>query len=108
MTEKIVKKLVTRQILSESWGQRADLVMEDNFSIQEYTVNSKDKIQINLDNEDVHFILVAGCAEFSFNDEKKMLFKGDKTDFATKNKKLNITITNCGVIPLTFVKIRIR
>jgi|GEM_PF-2599144 len=108
MSESIVKNIVKREITSARWGQKSNLADEDNFSIQEYTINSKDMIRVHLNDENVYFILVSGSAEFNINDDKRELFKGEKIDFPAKNKSLDVIITNCGIIPLVFIKVSLK
>jgi len=105
MSESVIKNTVKREISSERWGKKANLADEENFSIQEYSVNTKDQIRIHLNDENVHFILVSGSAEFDINEDKKKLFKGEKIDVLAKNKSLDAIITNCGIIPLVFIKV---
>ena len=108
MSESVVKKTVIREICSSRWGQKASLIDEDNYSIQEYTVNSKNNLRIHINNEDVYFILVSGSAEFNVNEDKRKLYKGEKIEVIGKNKSLDVIVTNCGIIPLIFIEVGLK
>ncbi|MDD3012970.1 MAG: hypothetical protein PHC34_04635 [Candidatus Gastranaerophilales bacterium] len=108
MSESVVKNTVTREIISARWGQKFSLADEDNFSIQEYSINSKDVIRIHLNDEYVYFILTSGSAEFDVDEDKRKLFKGEKIDISAKNKTLDVIITNCGTIPLVLIKVALK
>jgi mannose-6-phosphate isomerase-like protein (cupin superfamily) len=108
MSESVIKKTITREICTARWGQKTCLADEDNFSIQEYTVNSKDTLRIHINDENVYFILASGSAEFNFNEDKKIYFKGEKIEIFSKNQAQDIIITNFGVIPLVLIKVGLK
>lgn len=108
MAESIEKNIVKRELSKVRWGQKVTLTEEDDFSIHEYTVNSKDTLRVHINEENLYFILVSGSAEFAFKEEKKVLFKGEKLDFIAKNESYDIIITNPGVIPLVLIKVNLK
>lgn len=102
MPENIQKNRITREIVSEEWGNYTNLVQEETYSIGEYTVNVGQKTTLKVE-KPAYFIVVSGAAEFNSGGKKKKASKGDKICIA--NPVLNSIVKNCGVIPLVIIEV---
>lgn len=99
-----IEKINVRQI-QENWGNQVEIEANSSYSIFEYELKVGQRIEFELSEKDSTFVVVSGALELVFDGQQKKLFKGDKYSFFKQNSFSNLTVINCGTIPLLFIKV---
>ncbi len=87
------------------WGKYESLLEEDNFKLKKITVLPGERLSYQAHNKrSEHWILVSGQAEFTLDDQSRVLNAGEHAHIPKESKH---RIKNIGTVPLIFVEVQL-